>query len=126
MLRTGREDALPIERTFRLNDKPLSVLHCDGIGDFSAFSGDGTGKNNAAAIAIRDVGPLPPGRYYIVDRGSGGVFSHMRDFLYDVYNQTDRHKWFALYRDDGRIDDWTFVNGAGRAIFDFTRTADKI
>lgn len=108
---------MPISCSFRLNSKPMSVLHCPGVGDFAAFSGDRLGKNNPTDVAIPDVGPLPPGRYYIVDRGSGGIFSHIRDFLYDIYNRTDRHKWFALYRDDGQIDDWTFINGVGRGHF---------
>ncbi|WP_323045898.1 tlde1 domain-containing protein, partial [Paraburkholderia sp.] len=49
----------------------MSTLRCDGVGDFAAFSGNSSGKNNPAAVAVPDVGPLPPGRYYIVDRGSG-------------------------------------------------------
>jgi Protein of unknown function (DUF2778) len=108
---------MPIQCTFRLNNKTMSVLHCDGIGDFAAFSGNDKGKNNPAAVAIPDVGPLPPGRYYIVDRGSGGLYTHIRDFLADLVNQTERGKWFALYRDDGNVDDWTFVNGVGRGLF---------
>jgi hypothetical protein len=108
---------MPIQCTFRLNNKPLSVLHCDGVGDFSAFSGNDRVKNNPAAAAIPNVGPLPPGRYYIVDRGSGGLFTHIRDFVLDLANQTDREKWFALYRDDGSVDDWTFINGVGRGHF---------
>jgi hypothetical protein len=30
---------------------------------------------------------------------------------------TDRSEWFALYRDDGTIDDETFVNGVRRGAF---------
>nr|WP_244923066.1 DUF2778 domain-containing protein [Paraburkholderia silvatlantica] len=95
----------------------MSVLRCDGLGDFAAFSGRDGVKNNPASVSIPDVGPLPPGRYYIVDRGSGGLFTHMRDFFMDLVNDTDREKWFALYRDDGQIDDWTFINGVGRGHF---------
>nr|WP_116611926.1 DUF2778 domain-containing protein [Paraburkholderia unamae] len=95
----------------------MSVLHCEGVGDFVAFSGRDGVKNNPASVAIADAGPLPPGRYYIVDRGSGGLFTHIRDFFMDLVNDTDREKWFALYRDDGQIDDWTFINGVGRGHF---------
>ena len=95
----------------------MSVLHCDGVGDFAAFSGRDSVKNDPAAVAFPNVGPLPPGRYYIVDRGSGGLFSHIRGFFMDHANHTDRKKWFALYRDDGNVDDWTFINGATRGLF---------
>jgi hypothetical protein len=108
---------MPIECTFSLNNKPMSVLHCDGVGDFDAFSGNDAGKNNPDAVAIPDVGPLPPGRYYIVDRGSGGLFTHTIDFFADFINKTDRRKWFALYRDDGNVDDWTFIDDVARGLF---------
>jgi hypothetical protein len=95
----------------------MSVLHCDDVGDFSAFSGNGSGKNNPAAAAIPKNGPLPPGRYYIVERGSGGLFTHMRDDIIDLIDHTDRKKWFALYRDNGNAEDWTFINGVKRGNF---------
>jgi len=38
----------------------MSVLHCDDVGDFAAFSGSDSGKNNPAAVAIPNFGPLPP------------------------------------------------------------------
>jgi hypothetical protein len=95
----------------------MSVLHCAGVGDFAAFSGDNSGRNNPADIAIPDVGPLPPGRYYIVDRGSGGLFTHIRDFFVAHTYGPDHRKWFALYKDDGVVDDWTFVEGVKRGNF---------
>nr|WP_321783729.1 DUF2778 domain-containing protein [Paraburkholderia sp. J94] len=95
----------------------MSVLHCDGIGDFAAFSGRDDVKNNPASVALSGAGPLPPGRYFIVDRGSGGLFSQIRDLFVDIFNDTDREKWFALYRDDGQVDDWTFINGVRRGHF---------
>src|ERR1700688_3097052 len=108
---------MPIQCTFRLNNKPMSVLHCDGVGDFDAFSGIDGVKNNPDAVSIPDVGPLPRGRYYIVDRGSGGLFTHIIDFFADFINQTERRKWFALYRDDGNVDDWTFIDDVARGLF---------
>jgi hypothetical protein len=95
----------------------MSLLHCAGVGDFAAFSGNDKGKNNPAAVAIPQTGPLPPGRYYIVDRGSGGLFTYIIDFFADVINRTERQKWFALYREDGNADDWTFINGVKRGLF---------
>lgn len=59
----------------------------------------------------------PVGRYYIVDRGSGGIFSHIKTWAYDLYNQTERDKWFALFKADAEIDDWTIVNGVRRGNF---------
>ncbi|WP_157686603.1 DUF2778 domain-containing protein [Paraburkholderia phymatum] len=109
---------MPVACTFPLNRKTMSTLHCEGIGDFAAFSGnDGWTKNNPAAAAIPKAGPLPPGRYYIVDRGSGGFFTHIKDFILDLWSNTERGTWFALYRDDGEIDDWTFVEGVRRGNF---------
>jgi hypothetical protein len=107
---------MPIVCTFRLNGKPISTLHCEGVGDFAAFSGNGTGKDNPEAADIRDIGPLPPGRYYIVDRGSGGLFTHLVDFFRAHIYGTDRSKWFALYNTD-TSDDWVFVNGVKRGNF---------
>ena len=57
---------------FASTTKPMSVLHCDGVGDFAAFSGRDGVKNNPASVSVPGACPLPPGRYYIVDRGSGG------------------------------------------------------
>ena len=94
----------------------MSVLHCPGVGDFDAFSGDGAGKDNPNDAGIVDVGPLPPGRYYVVDRGSGGLFTHIRDFFLDHAYGTDRSKWFALYNSTTK-DDWVFVNGVKRGNF---------
>ena len=108
---------MPIQCTFSLNKKPMSVLQCEGVGDFAAFSGTDEVKNDPAAVAIPKVGPLPLGRYYIVDRGSGGLFTHILDRFADIMNKTERQKWFALYRDDGSVDDWTFINGVTRGLF---------
>ncbi|MBB3261768.1 hypothetical protein F4827_006608 [Paraburkholderia bannensis] len=94
----------------------MSKLTCQGVGDFAAFSGDGAGKDNASAIATPNVGPLPTGRYYIVDRGSGGPFTHLRDFLLDHLYGTDRSTWFALYNARTQSD-WVFIDGVKRGNF---------
>lgn len=108
---------MPITCTFKLNNKPMSILHCDGVGDFEAFSGLGISKNNPDHVGLKDVGPLPPGRYYIVDRGSGGMFTHLKDSAAYIANRTNMRAWYALYRDDGEIDDWTTINRVVRGVF---------
>ncbi|WP_322014344.1 DUF2778 domain-containing protein [Paraburkholderia sp. J12] len=94
----------------------MSSLHCPGVGDFAAFSGDKSGKDNPSDIAIAGVGPIPPGRYYIVDRGSGGVFSQLRDFIGARTWSTDKSQWFSLYSAQ-TMNDWVFVHGVRRGNF---------
>ncbi|CAM2198552.1 DUF2778 domain-containing protein (plasmid) [Paraburkholderia kururiensis] len=113
----SRAPVMPISCRFILNDRAYSTLSCAGIGAFAAFSGTGEGRDNPAAVARQDVGPLPPGRYYIVDRESGGLMGGVRDFLLEHVYGTDRSTWFALYRNDDVIDDWTVINGVRRGNF---------
>jgi hypothetical protein len=108
---------MPIACTFKLNNRQSSVLLCAGVGAFAAFSGQGVGRDNPAAANKADVGPLPPGRYYIVDRQSGGRLGSVRDYFLERVYGTDRSMWFALYRNDGVIDDWTVVDGVRRGNF---------
>ncbi|RKP50729.1 tlde1 domain-containing protein [Trinickia fusca] len=60
-----------IQCTFKLNSKQTSVLACPGVGGLAAFSGQRDGRDNPAAAAKEDIGPIPKGTYYIVDRQSG-------------------------------------------------------
>lgn len=108
---------MPIRCTFTLNKKSVSTLVCAGVGEFRAFSGNGPAINDSAYAAMQNIGPLPPGRYYIVDRGSGGLISQIISGAKDWVNSTDHSTWFALYRDDGVIDDETFINGVRRDSF---------
>ncbi|CAN7395394.1 DUF2778 domain-containing protein [Trinickia sp. LjRoot230] len=108
---------MPISCQFILNNDRFSTLSCLGVGTFTAFSGNGTGRDNPAAVDKPDVGPLPPGRYYVVDRESGGLMGSIRDFALKHLYGTDRTTWFALYRNDGVIDDWTSINGIRRGNF---------
>ncbi|SDC70465.1 Protein of unknown function [Paraburkholderia lycopersici] len=107
---------MPIQCTFSLNNKSMSVLHCPGAGAFKAFSGDKASTNNPADIAIPNAGPLPPGRYYIVDRGSGGLFTHLTDYIGAHTWSTDKSQWFSLYSAT-TMDDWLFVHGVRRGNF---------
>ncbi|QGY28576.1 DUF2778 domain-containing protein [Pantoea cypripedii] len=102
---------------FILNRREFSTLHCPGIGTFRAFSGQGEGRNNPDMTHVTNIGPLLRGRYFIVERPTGGTLGPIREMFYrDIYS-TDRSKWFALYRDDGKIDDWTFTQGIKRGGF---------
>lgn len=110
---------MPINCTFLLNNRPMSTLMCPGAGGFAAFSGMPVDRDNPAAVAHADSGPLPPGRYYIVDRQSGGHLGWLYDFARTHGYGTDRSQWFALYRADGKGNgnDETFVNGVRRGAF---------
>ncbi|WP_353939176.1 DUF2778 domain-containing protein [uncultured Agrobacterium sp.] len=103
--------------TYKLNSEPLSLLNCPGLGAFEAFSGMPNDRNDPSKIAEKESGPLPPGRYYIVDRQSGGRLGWLYDILRSYGYGTDRSHWFALYRDDGKIDDETFVSAVRRGAF---------
>lgn len=108
--------AMPINCTFFLDNKSISTLNCPGVGNISAFSGMPGFRGNPAAVDQVDLGPLPPGEYYIIDRQSGGRLGWLYDFgrRFTDYNRDD---WFSLYRNDGKIDDETFINGVRRGNF---------
>ncbi|WP_261154663.1 DUF2778 domain-containing protein [Serratia ficaria] len=57
------------------------------------------------------------GRYWIVDRPTGGIGSQALTWAKDFVNRTDHATWFALYRDDHRIDDFTWINSVKRGQF---------
>ena len=74
-------------------------------------SGDGIHQDNPASQAIVEKGPIPVGDYYICERESGGTLGGISDWI------TGRDQWFALYADDGTIDDFTTVGGVSRGRF---------
>lgn len=82
-----------------------------GTVQVDAFSGNGPHRNNPDSVGVLNSGPLPLGVYYIVDRESGGMFGAVKDWF------RGKDKWFALYRDDGTIDDQTFVHSVSRGLF---------
>ncbi len=63
------------------------------------------------------VGPVPAGKYWIVDRPEDGLRLQVNAGVRDLYNHvvngtTFRHnEWFALWRDDWGIDDYTWIEG---------------
>ena len=96
-----------IRCTFHLNGGALSTLSCPGFGFFPAYSGnEGLYRNNPDAANIKDVGPLPPGQYFIVDRPVG-KYGFVRDHANSFMSGSDRSVWFALFRHDDLIDDFT-------------------
>ncbi|WP_234366561.1 DUF2778 domain-containing protein [Pantoea vagans] len=100
-----------------LNRREMTSLSCPGIGTFPAFSGQKEGRNNPEKTNVPDIGPIVRGRYFIVERPSGGRLGPFRErLLKDIYG-TDRSTWFGLFRDDGKIDDYTFVQGIRRDNF---------
>ncbi|HGL4259696.1 DUF2778 domain-containing protein [Burkholderia dolosa] len=96
--------------TFELNDKPISRFEIAGRA-FPAFSGAGPHANKRTFMCVPDLGPLPVGTYYIVDRKSGGWLGTLRDSI------AGNSEWFALYADDGRVDDETFCDDVKRGRF---------
>jgi hypothetical protein len=95
---------------FSLNNQTFSSFIYDGV-SCTAFSGNGPDRNNPASVCVSGNGPIPLGNYYIVDRASGGRLGGIRDWF------TGRDQWFALYRDDGTIDDETFIGSVRRGEF---------
>lgn len=93
-----------------LNGQPRTRL-IGPNGSFEVFSGTGDSINDPDATDEAGSGPLPTGDYYIVDRPQGGFFGRIFSRL------TGRDQWFALYRQDGAVDDVTTVNGVQRSLF---------
>lgn len=106
-----------------LNGADYAPFNLYGVGVFMAFSGNGIYRNKGACRAIKGDGPLPPGKYWIVERGSGGFFSGIKAKAQDTWNKYKhgaafgRDEWFALYRDDWGIDDGTWVDDVYRGLF---------
>lgn len=69
------------------------------------------------------VGPVPAGKYWIVDRPEGGLRSQFNAGTRDIYNHVVRgakfrhNEWFALWRDDWGIDDYTWIADVERGNF---------
>lgn len=82
-----------------------------------AFSGKPAYVNDPAKVMVANRGPLPTGRYYIVDRQSGGKLGWLKELMTERTSAAGRSQWFALYRVDGEIDDFTFVEGVRRGNF---------
>lgn len=103
--------------SFVLNGMETSILSCAGVGNFPAFSGRMVGRNNPTSTNVSMTGALPTGRYFIVSRESGGRLGSLRMAALKYYYGAGREEWFSLYRDDGKINDDTFIEGVKRGNF---------
>jgi hypothetical protein len=107
---------MPVRCTFVLNGQTTSSLYCSGFGSVQAYSGREQGRDNPRATAMSELGPLPVGTYYLVDRQSGGLAGWARDLWSEFgWGTTDRTKWFALWH--AYTGDTTMVDGIRRGNF---------
>jgi len=91
-------------------------FRCAGVSVYPVFSGLGAFKN-MLEFSGRQNGPIPLGRYWIVDRPEGGIYSRFRTWQKQQKTGNHYQELFALYRQDGFIDDVTFINGHRRGSF---------
>ncbi|KUY82484.1 DUF2778 domain-containing protein [Burkholderia sp. RF4-BP95] len=99
-----------LECTFDLNDQDMSRLQC-GAMSFPAFSGSARHRNRRSSSCLVGEGAIPPGRYYIVDRPTGGMLGPLRELF------SDKRDWFALYAADDNIDDYVLCDDVRRGSF---------
>jgi hypothetical protein len=107
---------------FIVDNAWLSPLTINGIGTFHAYSGNDQYRNRGGCTAVPENGPIPAGKYWIIDRPTGGIRSIAVARIKDEWNTffghpSNHREWFALYRDDAKIDDVTWVNGVKRGQF---------
>ncbi|EEA03311.1 conserved hypothetical protein [Burkholderia sp. H160] len=103
-----------LQCTFELNDKPLSNIKIGAL-SVPAFSGMDGYVNKRSCVPKR--GAIPPGRYYIFDRQSGGRLGAVRDWIGGQLRGSGINEWYALYSIDGKIDDITICDGIQRGAF---------
>lgn len=114
---------MALQGTLILNGADYAPFNLYGVGVFMAFSGNSVYRNKGACGAVKGDGSLPPGKYWIVDRGAGGFFSGLKAKGQDTWNKVKngvefgRDEWFALYKDDWGIDDGTWINDVYRGLF---------
>ena len=113
---------MALQGKFVVDNTPALTLVMFGVGKFPAFSGDGIYRNRGGCTALQDNGPIPSGKYWIVDRPSGGFRSQTEVLVKDTWNSvwgapTHHDEWFALYHDGKKIDDYMWINGVRRGNF---------
>lgn len=81
---------MALEGRLIINHELVSQFTLHGVGTFPAYSGSGEFRNQTGCVDVPKAGPLPPGRYHIVDRPTGGwkgvsegciTFVNRTDFL---------------------------------------------
>lgn len=111
---------------FILNGADISPLIFPGVGTFMAFSGSGAYLNHPGCSMYPSQGPVPPGRYWIVDRPQGRLISYSRlnevsrDLVNKhIYGAQFRHsEWFALYPEAwGNVNDGMWIQDVWRGHF---------
>lgn len=110
-----------------LNGADIAPLEFPGVGTFMAFTGNGAYRNRGGCGKYSGKpagdGPIPEGRYWIVNRGSGGTISKIIASVKDEYNkhasgaEFSHSEWFALYPNDWEIDDALWIEGVKREHF---------
>lgn len=103
---------MALKGKFVVNDADFSPLTMYGVGTFMAYSGKDKYRNQSGCTAVPSTGPIPAGTYHIVKRPTGGWKGVIRTDLHDFYSWLTptpviKAEWFALYRDDGKLDDYT-------------------
>lgn len=99
---------------FTLNGQAMSKLMVrlsNRTIEVPAFSGTQPLSNQAKHMCVPDVGAIPKGNYYILDRQVGGRLG----WLYEQFS--NKSEWFSLYAIDSKIDDQTFCDGTLRGQF---------
>lgn len=112
---------MPLRMHMRLNGQATTLLtvffdsatQCTWK-SYNVFSGAKGHINNPDDTDKKDAGPIPKGRYYVIDRPTGGVRDWIRGTVVDF---DGRGEWFALFRIDNSIDDKTTINGVTRGNF---------
>ena len=94
----------------------IAKLYCAGVGVFPVFSGLGSLLNRQGCSDLKN-GAISPGRYWIVDRPTGGLNSWIVKMRKEWKSGNDYDSWFALYRQDSLVDDWTFIGTRERGNF---------
>jgi hypothetical protein len=111
-----RRYVVSVRCSFSINSKETSTLYCEGFGGVKAFSGTSVGRDNPLDTAMENIGPLPAGTYYLVDRQSGGRLGWLWDWLaIHSHASSDHSKWFTLWNE--RSGDTTFIHGVQRGHF---------
>jgi RHS repeat-associated protein len=101
--------------TLTLNSQSTTKLKCDCGDNYDVFSGLGGAVNDPGQAANTDIGPIPPGDYYIVARKSGGILGPLKDAA-KSFMGNDPSKWFTLLPVGGNGECRT-VNGVVRCNF---------
>lgn len=94
----------------------VAKLYCAGVGIFPVFSGLAPLTNRMGCADLKN-GPIPPGKYWIVDRPKGGIRSKLKQLEKELRTGNDYDSWFGLYRQDGLIDDSTYIGDTLRNSF---------